>query len=171
MPGLSGPGTFESFFGNASEGDADFSGPNGAMLTRPSFFGIVKVGGPAGLEMSGDPLFCRRLFIDSSNENLTFDGVLHCNGQNADITNLSFVPSGARAGFFGGGGAGALGAIGTQSGITPAQNGGAPSGPSLGGSGGNGAVGQNSPTGAGGVVTPLPAPRPMIGSLPASSPR
>jgi hypothetical protein len=157
MP-LSGPGTFDSFFGDASDGDADFTGTNGGTLAKPSFFDTVLVGGAAGLEMSGNPLFCRRLVVDSSNPDLGFYGALHGNGQDANLLGPGSIARGALGGYFGGGGAGGLGARGIQGGVVPAQNGTAPSGWSLGGNGGNGAPGQNSPAGPGGAPMLLPLP-------------
>jgi hypothetical protein len=155
MPGLTSPGTFASFFGTAVDGDADFSGAGGTLI-KPSFFGTVIVGGPKGLEVAGNPIFCRRMVIDSS---VLPDGAIHCNG--GDGTNGS-PGAGAAGGFFGGGGGGGAGA-----GVSgdpanqgfPGAPGGAPSGLSLGGAGGKGGNGQlGAIGGAGGAPTLLPAP-------------
>jgi hypothetical protein len=151
MP-LVGPGTFDSFFGDALDGDVVFSWLNGGILDSDHFFGTVTVKGQAGLEMKGSRLFCRRLIVDSSSLDLPARGAIHCNGQDGSGT---LGGAGGWSGFFGSGGTGGTGgkaaaapAVGTDAG-----NGAVPNGPSLGGASGAGGVGLSGANGKG--ATPV----------------
>jgi hypothetical protein len=157
MP-LSGPGTFDAFFGDASDGDATFTSTTGGTLTKPSFFATLTIGGPVGLDVAGFPIFCRRLVVDSSALGDSLSGAIHSNGHDADITNITLVAKGASSGFFGGGGDGGLGGRTLSGPGIAASDGGSPTGVgfALGSSGGIGGTGVLPNPGKGGVATNPP---------------
>jgi hypothetical protein len=142
MP-LTGPGTFDSFFGSAVHGDAVSVGAQ--IIPGEQFFGTLRVSGPGGLEVASHRLFCQRLFIDSSDPSLSIDGAIHCNGGHA--TSVS-AGRGAPAGFFGAGGDGGM----------PGEAGHAPAGLSICGAGGNGGVGGIGAQGLGAIPALVPLP-------------
>src|SRR5579859_5553315 len=153
MP-LAGPGTFDAFFGDGSDGDTVFT--NGGQIIGPMSYGTVTVNGLFGLELNGNPLFCHRLIVDASSSNLFQDGAVHCNGGHAGV-NTNVIGKGAQAGFFGGGGDGGLGGIGAAPVGTDAQDGLSPPGQSIGARGGDGGIGLSGRTGLGALPTMVPA--------------
>jgi hypothetical protein len=152
MP-LSGPGTFDSFFGAAPDGDANFTTPAGGLLAQWSCFGTVSVGGPIGLDLGDFPLFCHQLIVDSSDPANARNGAIHCNGQDATPATPLAPGLGARSGFFGGGGNGGVGGVPPT--VVP-TNGLVPAGVSIGGAGGDGGLSVSGPNGTGGIPQSLP---------------
>lgn len=154
MPGLSVPGTFESFFGDVGDSDLNMASSQWSLLSADRSCRTVTIAGSRGLISNNWRLFCHRLVIDSTASVVPADGMIQCNGGDANsVIAGNAVPSG----FFGGGGNGGAGGVASANVGTDAGNGGLPAGTSLGGAGGDGGVGLSGANGRGGNPAQLAA--------------
>lgn len=153
MPGLANPGTFESFFGDIADSDLNLATSEWSTLADDRSCRIISISGSRGLITSNWRLFCHRLVVDSTNSAVPADGMIQCNGSDA---NGVIAGAAQQAGFFGGGGNGGAGGVASATGVgSDGGPGGIGSGSSLGGAGGAGGIGLSGANGKGGTPVPL----------------